>query len=242
MRVYSGSDIGLIRNSNQDYCKAGMFSDGAAWAVVCDGMGGANGGCTASSMAAEAISELLTKNYRTELDSDQIRQIMENAVENANTRVYEESCRDPSLRGMGTTVVCAIVKDGRLYIVHAGDSRAYLFHNDTIRRITTDHSIVQELVIAGQLTEEEAMSHPSRNIITRALGIDPELETDFNTEPFIPGESLIICTDGLSGYFADQALGELVKGCSGDELVQKLIGAAKEHGGSDNITVAVISG
>ena len=141
---------------------------------------------------------------------------------------------------MGTTVVCAIALENKLHIVHAGDSRAYLFENGNLRRITTDHSIVQELVNAGQLTEEQAMNHPNRNIITRALGIHPDLATDYNTEDFWPGEQLIICTDGLSGYFSDESLCKLVRSSGGNELVNKLIEAAKAHGGSDNITVAVI--
>jgi len=240
MRVYSGSDIGLMRNSNQDYCKTGNFSDDAAWAVVCDGMGGANGGCTASSLAAETISGILTEKYRSDMTSIQIRELMEKAVKEGNRRVYEASCDDPSLHGMGTTVVCAIALENKLHIVHAGDSRAYLFENGNLRRITTDHSIVQELVNAGQLTEEQAMNHPNRNIITRALGIHSDLATDYNTEDFWPGEQLIICTDGLSGYFSDESLCKLVRSSGGNELVNKLIEAAKAHGGSDNITVAVI--
>lgn len=240
MMVYSGSDIGLRRNSNQDYCKTGVFPDGTAWAVVCDGMGGANGGCTASSVAAETISSILTEEYSTDMTSEQIKELMKRAVSSANSKVYEEACNDPFLQGMGTTVVCALAGKGFVHIVHAGDSRAYLFENDSIRRITTDHSIVQELVDAGQLTEEQAMSHPNRNIITRALGIDSQLLTDYNKEEFRQGAKLIICTDGLSGYFADNDLCDLVKNSGGEELVNRLIEAAKEHGGSDNITVAVI--
>ena len=241
MRVYSGSDIGLRRDSNQDYCKTGTFSDGAGWAVVCDGMGGANGGCTASSMAAETIAGMLTEQYRPELTDEQVRSLMEQAVAVANAKVYDAARNDLSLRGMGTTVVCAIAHHGRIHIVHAGDSRAYLFVNDSIRRVTTDHSIVQELVDAGQLTEEEAMNHPNRNIITRALGVDQDLLTDYNVQDFEQGAMLIICTDGLSGYFADGALCELIRSNSGEELVNKLIEAAKNLGGSDNITVAVIA-
>ncbi len=241
MRVYSGSDIGLRRDSNQDYCKTGIFESGAAWAVVCDGMGGANGGCTASSMAAETIAGILTEKYSAEMTSEQVRELMEQAVAAANGRVYTAACEDPSLRGMGTTVVVAIAVNGVIHIVHAGDSRAYLFEKDRIRRITTDHSIVQELVDAGQLTEEEAMNHPHRNIITRALGVEEGLLTDYNSLPFGEGAMLVICTDGLSGYFNDGDLCELIRSNSGEELVGQLIDAAKKLGGSDNITVAVIA-
>lgn len=241
MKVYSGSDIGLKRNSNQDYCKTGEFSDGAVWAVVCDGMGGANGGCTASSVAAETIAQRFTEEYDPEMNSDDIRRLMEKSVSEANAKVYRMSRDDDSLYGMGTTVVFALAKDGRIHIVHAGDSRAYLYRGGELSRITTDHSIVQELVSAGRITDEEARNHPSRNIITRALGVEPELFTDYNTEDFGQGSMLMICTDGLSGYFGDGDLCRIMDENIGDKLIERLIEAAKDEGGSDNITVAVIA-
>ncbi len=241
MRVYSGSDIGLRRDSNQDYCKTGEFSDNVVWAVVCDGMGGANGGCTASSVAAETISAELNEGYRSEMGAEEIRSLMEKAVDKANSKVYQMAQEDPNLYGMGTTVVCAVVKNGRIGIVHAGDSRAYLYRNGSIYRVTTDHSMVQELVSAGQITDEQARNHPNRNIITRALGVEPVLYTDYNSEEFDSGSQLIICTDGLSGYFSDEELCSLIKDTEGSALIEKLIGAAKVQGGSDNITVAVIA-
>ncbi len=242
MRVYSGSDIGLTRDSNQDYYKTGVFPDNAVWAVVCDGMGGANGGCTASTVAADTISEKLTGLYRPGMTEDEIRDIMEYAVGEANLRVFDMSMEDSTLYGMGTTVVCAVARDRRLYVVHAGDSRAYLVNRDRIFRITTDHSVVQELVSAGQITDEQARSHPNRNIITRALGVEPYLHTDYNTADFPEESILMICTDGLCGYFSDEQLLGLMQGVSGDELVSNLINAAKEQGGRDNITVALIEG
>lgn len=240
MRVYSESDIGLVRNSNQDCCSTGVFSENAVWAVVCDGMGGANGGCVASSVAVNSISEALTKGYNCDLNPEEIREMMQLAVKAANSKVYDIACGDPSLSGMGTTVVCAVAVDETVHIVHAGDSRAYLSSEGTIQRVTTDHSIVQELVRAGQITEDQARSHPNRNIITRALGVEPELYTDYNSVSLKHGDKLLICTDGLSGYFSDSELCDAVGNKSGEELVATLIESAKEHGGSDNITVAVI--
>lgn len=241
MRVYSGSDIGLVRDSNQDYCQTGLFPDSSVWAVVCDGMGGANGGCTASSVAAEAISQQLTEGYRSDMTSEQLRTLMETAVQTANTRVYQMSMESFSLRGMGTTVVCAIAKDGTIHIVHAGDSRAYLYRDGSITRLTTDHSIVQQLVTAGQLTDEQARQHPSRNIITRAIGTEAVLTTDYTVQAFPGGSQVIICTDGLCGYFSDEELCDLVRDTNGEDMIGKLIQAAKSRGGSDNITIAVIA-
>ncbi len=241
MKVYSGSDIGLKRNSNQDYCKTGELSDGVVWAVVCDGMGGANGGCTASSVAAETIADYFTEYYDPEMSSGSIRDLMEDAVSEANEEVYRMSLEDPSLYGMGTTVVFALAKNGKIHIVHAGDSRAYLYRDGRLFRVTTDHSVVQELVSAGRITDEEARNHPSRNIITRALGVEPELFTDYNSEEFGSGCMLMICTDGLSGYFGDDDLCRLMEENVGEKLIERLINAAKDMGGSDNITVAVIA-
>lgn len=241
MRVYSKSDIGLKRNSNQDYCKTGAFPDGSVWAVVCDGMGGANGGCTASRVAAETIADGLVDSYRSDMNEEEIKKILNDTVQNANKTVYDIAAKDESLYGMGTTVVCCIVKDNQIYIVHAGDSRAYLCNGDTLFQITTDHSMVQEMVSAGQITPEEARNHPNRNIITRALGIEAELCIDYTTVGFEEDSVLILCTDGLSNYITEESLMYYIRNYSGEEVTEKLIESAKELGGSDNITVAVIS-
>ena len=240
MKVYSQSDIGMRRNSNQDYCMTGYFPDGAVWAIVCDGMGGANGGSTASRVATETIAETLTSGYRTEMEGMEIKKLIELAVRYANKAVYDMAMHVSGLEGMGTTVVCAVAKDSRLHVLHAGDSRAYLCTEDGIRQITTDHSIVQELVEAGQLTPEQARRHPNRNLITRALGTEPLLRTDYNTVEFKNNAKVIICTDGMSNYITDESLLEFIRQNKCDELTDKLIETAKELGGSDNITVAVI--
>ncbi len=241
MRVYAKSDIGLVRSTNQDDCQTGIFPDGAAWAVVCDGMGGANGGSTASSLAVETIVQKLSEGYISDMDGEQLFALMGGAVASANEAVYEAAQNDESLSGMGTTVVCAIVKNGKAHILHAGDSRAYFYDGSTVRQITKDHSIVQELVDLGRIDPEEARVHPNRNLITRALGIAPELLTDYNTVDFGESSVLLICTDGLSNYITPERLLAFIQAGSGEELTDKLIEAAKELGGSDNITVAVIA-
>lgn len=241
MRVYSKSDIGLVRSTNQDYCRTGIFPDGAAWAVVCDGMGGANGGSTASSLAVETIVEKLSEGYISDMEGEQLSALLGGAVEAANTVVYETAQNDELLSGMGTTVVCAIVKNGKAHIVHAGDSRAYFYDGDTVRQVTKDHSIVQELVDLGRIKQEEARFHPNRNLITRALGIAPELSTDYNAVDFDERSVLLICTDGLSNYITEERLTEFIRDSRGEELSEQLIESAKRLGGSDNITVAVIA-
>ena len=240
MNVYSKTDIGLMRSSNQDYCKTGELSDGSVWAVVCDGMGGANGGSTASRIAAETIAEQLKELYNIEKYHDDMEKLIKTAIAIANQRVYDMSLNVYSLSGMGTTVVVAVVKEEVVHIVHAGDSRAYLYENGSLTQITKDHSMVQELVDIGQITPEEARNHPNKNIITRALGTRENLKTDYNGVKFDKDSVLLICTDGLSNYLTDENIAEFIKKSRGDELVGRLVEQAKMMGGSDNITVAVI--
>ena len=204
-------------------------------------MGGANGGSTASRVAAEAISETLKSGYRTEMTPDDIRSLMKISVEYANKSVYEMSIHVPGLSGMGTTVVCAVVRGGNAFVLHAGDSRAYLFSNGMVRQITTDHSVVQEMVDAGEITPEEARGHYMKNIITRALGTEPSLKTDFTSVPLSEGERLVICTDGMSNYITDHALQNFIEKYDCSELAGRLIEESNRLGGSDNITVAVIA-
>ena len=240
MNVYSKTDIGLMRSSNQDYCKTGELPDGCIWAVVCDGMGGANGGSTASRIAAETIAEQLKELYNIEKYRDDMEKLIKTAIAIANQRVYDMSLNVYSLSGMGTTVVVAVVKEEVVHIVHAGDSRAYLYENGSLTQITKDHSMVQELVDIGQITPEEARNHPNKNIITRALGTRENLKTDYNGVKFDKDSVLLICTDGLSNYLTDENIAEFINESRGDELVGRLVEQAKMMGGSDNITVAVI--
>ena len=240
MNVYSKTDIGLMRSSNQDYCKTGELPDGCIWAVVCDGMGGANGGSTASRIAAETIAEQLKELYHTEKYRDDMEKLIKTAIAIANQRVYDMSLKVYSLSGMGTTVVAAVVKEEVVHIVHAGDSRAYLYENGSLTQITKDHSMVQELVDIGQITPEEARNHPNKNIITRALGTRENLKTDYNGVKFDKDSVLLICTDGLSNYLTDEDIAVFINESRGEELVGRLVEQAKMMGGSDNITVAVI--
>ena len=240
MEVYSGTDRGIVRSSNQDYCKTGSLPDGSVWAVVCDGMGGANGGSTASRIAAETIAQQLKELYNIKKYHDDIEELIKEAIAIANQRVHDMSVNVYSLSGMGTTVVAVLMRDEVAHIVHAGDSRAYLYENGSVRQITKDHSMVQELVDLGRITPEEARNHPNKNIITRALGTRGNLRTDYNKVPFGKESVLLICTDGLSNYLTEEDIAGFISENKGMDLVEKLIEQAKSMGGSDNITVAVI--
>ena len=241
MQIYYKTDVGLMRRNNQDFCLCEKVSDTFAWAAVCDGMGGANGGNVASSEACKEMSRVLSEEIKDDMSEDDLRLLMEKAVVCANSKVYEMSCFNDDLCGMGTTVELAVVSDGMLRVVHAGDSRVYRITSDSIQQITTDHSLVQQLVELGQITPEEARFHPSKNYITRALGVEPMLETDYLTAPFEKGDIVLMCTDGLSNYFSDEELLEAVRAFKEkEEIAQGLVDIAKECGGSDNITVAIL--
>lgn len=242
MQVCSKTDKGLVRSSNQDYCRTGLLDDGTVWAIVCDGMGGANGGATASRIATDTIAEQIVELYKDQKYSSDIEKLIRTAITIANQKVYDISNNVYSLNGMGTTVVVSVVKEGTVHIVHAGDSRAYLYRDDSIRQITKDHSMVQELVDIGQITPEQAQNHPNKNIITRALGTRANLRTDYNHVEFSKGNVLIMCTDGLSNYITEDSLVGYINKYAGNDLADKLIEQAKAMGGSDNITVVVIEG
>ncbi len=241
MKIYSKSDIGLVRKTNQDSFYTSCLEDGVAWAVVCDGMGGANGGNVASKLAVEKITEQITSAYRKDMEPNSIKNLLTTAVYNANALIYEKALEEPSLAGMGTTVVVALVTEEMLYIVHAGDSRAYLITSDGINQLTTDHSVVQEMVKSGEITEEQAMRHPRKNIITRALGIHTEIELDYIEASIASKDAVLICTDGLTNYVKSDKIYQYFQEIDKKDLADALISTAKDLGGSDNITVVVIT-
>lgn len=234
------TDIGQVRTTNQDVCRCGAFADGGAWTVVCDGMGGVNGGNIASGVACDAIVRVLEETYTPGMEESAVRTMMLSAVAEANTAVMRRAQEDPALYGMGTTAVVAIAAGGVLHVAHAGDSRCYLKTELGIKQATTDHSYVQQLVESGAITEDEARIHPQRNLITRVVGVHPDLECDYGCYVFEPGDLAISCTDGLSNYLERDTLLFFLSNYQGDQLVDELVQYANSKGGSDNITVAVI--
>lgn len=240
LKIYSKSDIGLVRKLNEDACRSGIFSDHVGWAVVCDGMGGVNGGNVASSIAVENISQDLLTGYRAGMDDKAVQELITSSITNANAAVHRIAGSSDSLTGMGTTVVAAIVSDGVAHVAHAGDSRAYLISPEEIRQLTTDHSMVQEMVEKGDLTAQQAKTHPQKNIITRALGVESSLRIDYSETQLPVGNRLLICTDGLTNYVDEEQIFNLSKEMDGQELTEKLVSLAKNAGGSDNITVVVL--
>ncbi len=241
MRIVAKTDIGLVRDSNQDSYAAGELPNSVAWAVVCDGMGGAAGGNVASSTAVKIISERITSLYRDGMSANSIRNMFESAVAAANISVYDMSKDNSELAGMGTTIVVAILVDNTAFIAHAGDSRAYVLSNNTLNQLTKDHSVVQEMVDYGALTVDEAQVDPRKNIITRALGVTSELYIDFNIVDVNDDDILMLCTDGLTNYVDSNEICELISDVNFDEYAERLVERANNNGGGDNVTVVAIS-
>lgn len=240
MKIVAKTDKGIVRSSNQDAYAVGEFPDEVAWAIVCDGMGGHAGGNIASALAVKVISDKINASYRENMRDSSIRNMLDSALTAANMEVFDMAEANPDLSGMGTTVVCAIVKNGYAFIAHAGDSRAYIYDGE-LKQITTDHSYVQTLVDIGKITKEEAEHHPNKNKITRAIGAEKMIDIDFDEIELNDEDVLILCTDGLSNYVSsDEMISEVQDGkyyAFADRLVKK----ANHNGGGDNVTVVAIA-
>ena len=220
------TDTGRQRRENEDsaFARAPVF-------VVADGMGGAQAGEVASRIAVEAFEQGLP-------DSGSPEERLATRVREANAQIYERSRADRGRAGMGTTLTAAYVDDTHVAIAHVGDSRAYLFRDGTLQRLTQDHSLVDELVRRGKLTEEQAAEHPQRSIITRALGPEPDVEVDTWTYPARAGDVVLMCSDGLTSMISEERVkATLVEHDNLDEAGDALIREANEAGGRDNITV-----
>ncbi len=239
MKIFGKTDKGLIRETNQDAFSYKAFSDTEAFLVVCDGMGGANAGNIASEYAVKVILDYVVQAYRPGLSSHQIENILRFAVDSANTVVYDMSQKDTNLAGMGTTVVLAYVKESAVYVLHIGDSRAYLCDSDKLTQITVDHSVVQNMVDSGEISADEAKNHPNKNIITRALGVGPSVSGDMDFLDISADQKLLLCSDGLSNYISEAEISAILNSFD-DTVADRLIAAANNGGGGDNISAVVL--
>lgn len=239
MKIAARTDIGNNRSENQDNYRAIQMPDGRGWAVVCDGMGGANAGSVASSLAVDTLRELAGRNLYRLPRADE-RAYLIQSMDVTSRRIYEEAIGNASLTGMGTTAVQVLVQNGVAHIAHMGDSRAYIFHAGQLEQITRDHSYVQEMLDSGKITEEEAAAHPRKNLITRAMGVDPKLQAEYTNCTVTPGDILLICTDGLSNMVSHQAMTHTLLNTPFFDIPDSLIKQALAAGGQDNITALVM--
>ena len=240
MKLAGKTDVGRVRQENQDDYRAGELPGGAVWALVCDGMGGAKGGREASQGACNVIENFFQEQY-AQCGAGQEEPFLKKALLYANRFVFQKAAHEEALAGMGTTAVCALVRSGNVYLCHAGDSRAYLIRDGKLTQLTHDHSYVQELVDCGTITEEEAEHHPQKNIITQALGVDYRLEPEFTAAKLKREDRLLLCTDGLTNMVPVEEMEELLAQGTFYDLPDRLIEAANAHGGSDNITALLLA-
>lgn len=232
LRIATRTHVGLRRTSNQDFLAVRNLHDRGTLLVVADGMGGHQGGERASRLAADMFIAHIRQGKKA---GDEL---LTDALAAANDAVLSEASHNPELKGMGTTLVAALLSEGRGKVINLGDSRAYLLHGGALSRITQDHSMVGDLLRRGEITEEEAENHPRRNVLTRAVGIEGRPQPDLFPVELGPGDVLLLCSDGLHGMVDDRAIREILEAdWSLDSRCDALIDAALDAGGKDNVTV-----
>lgn len=241
MNLWSITDIGAVRQQNQDFCRTEVLPDGRMLLIACDGMGGARAGNVASELTALTFGDAVLERLSDPERAGDIRGVLQESVALANHAVWHRSGTDPDCLGMGTTLVAAYISEGSCHIVNVGDSRAYIVTDDGIRRVTRDHSLVEDLVQSGEITPEQARTHPQKNLITRAMGAAPETKADLFEEPCVEGGYLLLCTDGLSNLVSDQEiLYEVIHGGAPEECCKRLLDTALQRGAPDNVTVILL--
>lgn len=248
MNVWGLTDIGLVRKENQDAYAVKMNDEsGHLICVVCDGMGGASGGRIASTMAVSTFMNSCVANLCTGMDAQEVQRVAEFAAAAANSTIYECGQNDAALRGMGTTLVSAIIWDDQALFSNVGDSRAYLIRKSgeeggsAISRITKDHSVVEKLLDMGNITEEEALHHPNRNLVTRVLGPESEAPSDSYFLQLLPGDYILLCTDGLVDTVSARDIEREILGSEDDNTcLDRLLELAKRNGAADNVTAVLL--
>jgi protein phosphatase len=241
-RVYGLTDVGRVRESNEDYF---LVDDALGLYAVADGMGGHAAGEIASQLAIESLRESVqgTEPPRTVRDAGEARERLEEAVAAANRRICESMAVHDERRGMGTTMVALITLEDRAVIAHVGDSRAYLLRDGRLRLLTSDHSWVNEQVRMGLISQQDAQRHPMRNVVTRALGSRGDVKPELTEEKIVPGDAILLCSDGLNAMLTDEAIRDTLRPFPGDPeaACRALVEAANRSGGEDNTTVIVVS-
>ncbi len=223
------SKTGLVRQRNED-----RFYAQGPLLIVADGMGGYTGGEYASTMVVDTIVEVV--NEATEMSTD----VLQNAILQANRMVYEKSQSYKELEGMGTTAVVAYVQEDILYWAHVGDSRLYLYGQEGLHRMTKDHSMVQQLVEAGTITEDEVIHHPKRNMLTRAIGVYETVEVDTGVVEMHQNDRILLCSDGLSGYIEESKIEQVLsKENNESRALEDLVHLVYDAGARDNVTIVL---
>lgn len=242
MEAWGLTDPGRVRSQNQDYYELCHLADGSTLAVVCDGMGGARSGNVASRLATEIVSNGIRHTMDARLTDDEVKQMLRDAVTLGNMAVFDQAQLSEEYYGMGTTLVAALVRKNKAFVINVGDSRCYHIGEDGISMVTVDHSVVEMMVQRGEITREEAKQHPVKNLITRAVGTEETVEADIFEKELKKGECLLLCSDGLSNMMADQEiLFEVEHGSDRSTCCRRLFEIADNRGSPDNVTVVLLS-
>jgi protein phosphatase len=250
--IAARTDQGRVRRNNQDSIYTGTIKlrGGAArLCLVADGMGGAKAGEQASRIASEVTQAQIQRNLDSQSPPDDSawQNLLRKAAREANERVYAESRADEERKGMGTTLTIALIVGDRLHVASVGDSRAYLLNaggvtadGATTAQLTSDHSLVARLVDIGQITPEQARTHPQRNLLYRSIGTDPAVEVDTLSEQLEPGDVVLLCSDGLYNHVRDEEIAQIALESDPDRACERLVALANERGGRDNISVVIV--
>ena len=242
MDVWGLTDPGKVRKQNQDAFHIERLRDDCLLAVVCDGMGGAKAGNVASRLATDVFTEEVKRSFSPDKTPEESERVLRTAATLANISVFEHSQLSEEFSGMGTTLVACLIYPRATLVINVGDSRAYHFSADGVSCITIDHSVVEMMVRRGELTPEQAKTHPNKNLITRAVGTGPQVEADVFRVKAEKGDCILLCSDGLSNQMADEEmLFEVVHGAKKDDCCQRLLEIAKDRGAPDNVTAVLIS-
>ena len=240
MIVFAKSDVGKVREMNQDFYYISKPEDKLQIFIVADGMGGYKGGEIASRLAVETSKNYIINTFDSiEHDRESILKLVKSAIEYANLVVYEKSKESQDLENMGTTIDICLIIGNKVYIGHVGDSRVYRKRRDFFRKLTTDHSYVQKLVSDGTITKEEAYNHPKKNMLIKALGCSSYVEPDVMVKGFLKDDVLLMCSDGLTNMLKDEKIVEIINE-NPEKACNILVDKANEQGGYDNITAIII--
>ena len=241
MKIAYRSDIGRIRLVNEDRGYAEQTDTGLAVAIVADGMGGHKAGDVASQLAVDTFREVM-QGATGQLTMEERKTLIRQAILQANEAVFDMASRNEQYYNMGTTVVAALLQTENGVLGHIGDSRAYKWRDGILSRLTEDHTLVNELVKSGQISAEEAANHPRKNVLTRAIGTDQDVEVDVKGMSWKPGDILLLCSDGLTNMVTEEEMTETVLSAELDldGKADKLVELALHAGGDDNITVVLL--
>lgn len=240
IKFMGATDTGKVRQQNQDAFICRRVGENTGYAIVCDGMGGEKAGEVASATACQLIDKFFHRDVNEEMSESTAKAVIFSAISAANAKVYSMAKENPDYHGMGTTLVLAVVVGENMHIVNIGDSRIYMAEKKAVKQLTRDHTLVQNLLDRGQISQQEALNHPKKHYITRAIGVGDTLDIDYQMYELKKESIVLLCTDGLSNYLEIEKLPELLKNCIRKESLADLIDFANDQGGSDNITAVML--